>query len=60
MFGGLKRTLVTQWAVRKDFIFLAACGYFAFSTDHLWFKKARYALWKTGIYHRNLKLTASP
>jgi len=43
----------TQWKIRKDLVFFAGCGYIAFGTDHLFFKRIRLDLYKAGIYHKN-------
>ena len=49
----IARMIQTQWKIRKDLVFFAGCGYIAFGTDHLFFKRIRLDLYKAGIYHKN-------
>jgi hypothetical protein len=59
MFGSLNRTLLIQAKKSKDIVFFAGCGYLAFGTDHLFFRRTLYKLHSLGLYHDNLNLTAT-
>lgn len=59
MFGSMQRTLMTQWRIRKDLVFLCGSAYFVFGADHLWFRKVRHTLFTVGLYHDNLNLTST-
>lgn len=54
MFGAVSRTLRVQYRIRKDYLFLAGCGYVAFGTDHLFFWRCQQALRSVGVWHDNL------
>ena len=58
MFGALKRTLVMQNQMRGDVLFLATCG-LMLTTDHLFFNRFHYRLYKAGIMHKGSNMVSS-
>lgn len=58
MLGAVQRNLFLQARKTRDIFFFAGCGYLAFGTDHLFFRKTLYKLHALGLYHDNLNMCA--